>query len=789
MALVALLLASTIFASSFSEGAWNDHRTKSQSSITLTLASASVQVGSSMHANGVLKGTTGIAGATVNLKVTLPDGTVAYPTQGASTVTNSAGNFAMDYVPTKAGTYTFTATFAGNYKYTASSTVQSFTASAPAESTPLPIRWTWMQSPASGVVSQSNVYTIKMEIPSADGTWSGADNTRFDFAFTNPSGVASILSYTTPAGSGTGSVSFTPNVAGNWTVKCDWDHNNHIYAWDSSPVKSISVVSSPPPAPTKQSTSITLSGATSVQAGSAMHATGVLSGASPIAGATLSLQVILPDGSVSYPTQGQSTTTDSTGKFAMDYTPKTAGTYKYTATYAGSSTNLGSSIDATFTATTPVQPPVSTGYNYIVAGNTVKTASGAVVYTGSDATSTLQWAINSCPAGGKVFIEAGTYVITTSTLIKPNSASLTYRIGLSIHNKAITLQGAGTGQTILKMAANQHMLGGYGAILLTADGFDGLVIDGITFDGNRAQNTASNWEYDGAGLIWTYGYQHNMVMSHLEVRNSFAGGIYLGNKWSADSGPSPPYNTGWNIDGKVLNCVFHDNRGCALMHDACERALFENISFTNDATEGRRALWLEGNTDYLSRPNNLVVKNATFVNSDLRIWSVKGVTMSGISFSNAGLVESGATVYIYQSADVTLNLVNLVRDTSAGVGYGVAVGPSATNIKVNLAGTIVAKIGVATVNVGDDGASTGIANGDLTFTGGTIKATVRGVYTSGTSKVIVQNVHFDVPSTGYNLYVDGTSKLTVTGSDAARTTLSYVASGATLTKSSNGAYI
>jgi hypothetical protein len=84
------------------------------STVSIILASTSVQVGMSMHADGLLKGTDGISGATVSLQVTLPDGSIAYPTQGATVITDASGKFAMDYVATETGTYKFTASFGGD---------------------------------------------------------------------------------------------------------------------------------------------------------------------------------------------------------------------------------------------------------------------------------------------------------------------------------------------------------------------------------------------------------------------------------------------------------------------------------------------------------------------------------------------------------------------------------------------------------------------------------------------------------------------------------------------------
>lgn len=92
----------------------NQTTTKSVSSIALSMASSSVEAGSKMHVDGLLSGPASIVNANVSLKVTLPGGSVAYPVQGSSTVTDGLGKFSMDYVPANPGTYRFSATYAGN---------------------------------------------------------------------------------------------------------------------------------------------------------------------------------------------------------------------------------------------------------------------------------------------------------------------------------------------------------------------------------------------------------------------------------------------------------------------------------------------------------------------------------------------------------------------------------------------------------------------------------------------------------------------------------------------------
>lgn len=303
------------------------------SKVTLTMAASSVEVGKTMTANGVLTGSSAIAGASISVKITTPDGATVNPTQGATVITDSAGKFVMSYVPTKVGTYTFTAAFAGNSQYTGSS------------------------------------------------------------------------------------ASATCNA-----------------------------VAAPAPEPVATKVTLALS-ATSVETGKTMTANGVLTGSTGIAGATVTVKVTLPDGTVVDPVQGATVTTDSAGKFTVTYVPTKVGTYKITATYAGNSQYSGSSASASFSAVAPPTPPAPTptGYDYIIQNNVVKTASGSTAYTGSSFTAALQWAMSQ---GGKTtYVPAGSYTVTARINVAGGTVSSpTTLIG----------DGDGTSGTVLTFTANSE---------------------------------------------------------------------------------------------------------------------------------------------------------------------------------------------------------------------------------------------------------------------------------------------------------------------------------------------
>lgn len=453
---------------------------KGQSSVTLTLASPSVQIGSNMHASGLLSGTAGIPSATMTLKVTKPDGTIAYPTQGSSLVTGSSGTFAIDYAPATVGTYKFTATFAGNDQFNGSTVIVSFNAIA------------------------------------------------------------------------------QPVVASPSTI------------------------------------TLTLA-SSSVQTGSSIHATGVLKGSSGISGATVSLKVILPNGSTSYPTQGATVTTDSQGNFVMDYVPTTTGTYKLVANFAGNTQYNASVGSASFTAVTPsAGPPAPPVYNYKV----VKSGSSYLVY---DAAGSLKatktyvnqaviWAstqLNSV-GGGVIYLPYGTYQMgggsqdwiylhTNVKLIGDGSSGqyatilngLTTSCGISNNgNSHVTIKG-------LRLTGyNQISIGARASTtvtdILVEDVYMDKVthstaavvtwtnlystIDGITFRKVVVQQP-STWGFLIGGESTTTGWTKNILFEDCAANWCGLSGVGT-NYWS----PGFDLAEGTNVDGmRLVRCVANDN--------------------------------------------------------------------------------------------------------------------------------------------------------------------------------------------------------------------------------------
>lgn len=137
----------------------------------------------------------------------------------------------------------------------------------------------------------------------------------------------------------------------------------------------------PQPVEKKESTMAITVPSSSVNMGSSMVASGVLSGTSSsgsalISGATVRLSVNLPDGTIVNPSEGSTAVTDASGRFTISYAPAIAGTVTYTATFDGDSHYNGISASVSFTAVAPTPQKTASTVILTLATGSVKIGSG-----------------------------------------------------------------------------------------------------------------------------------------------------------------------------------------------------------------------------------------------------------------------------------------------------------------------------------------------------------------------------------------------------------------------------
>jgi len=467
---------------------------KIATSITLVNQNPAVQLNSNVHIDGQVSGMVWVQGTIIRLHVLCPDGSIDVPVQGKFATADASGKFSFDYVPTSVGNYTVLAIFAGTNRYSQASGNLQFevheeevvnVVKAPS-SIALELKSSSIK--VGDVVEIAGVLTgtTYQGATIMAGAQLGVTVVRPDGSVVSPSQGPQV---STDA-HGSFVATFSPANTGTYQFQFD-------YAGDASFEGTRAAISVDVEAPVivKSATSISLTlASSSVKTGTVMHAEGVLTGAAPIAGATLTLQVQLPSGSVVNPTTGMTTVTNANGEFVIDYTPSSLGTYVFVATFAGDSMNNGSSVSVTFAATAPSTTTVS--YYYLVSQNgVVKNAAGSTVYPSSGtatATAAIQWAIDNCPTGKTVKLDAGSFPITAKIYVYKN------------------LIGSGVDKT--KLYASQN-IGGITMIQMSTK--SGAAINHVTL---------SDMELDGKGLTWptgTYGAVEPIRATYCTIENMY----------------------------------------------------------------------------------------------------------------------------------------------------------------------------------------------------------------------------------------------------------------------------
>ena len=368
---------------------------KQRASISLTTASTDLVVGSNVHINGVLSGLATTSNAKIALKVALPDGTSARPVQGSITYTAAGGGFAIDYVPVMSGKHVFTATLTGS-RYSATATDEVYVNAASGSS-------------SAGTSAKASAIDLTLASSSiTQGTAMHADGVLSAGAAISGAAVRLLVSLpdgttaypvqgstVTTDQSGRFAMDYTPASTGIYRFTASYD-GSALY--NSSVTTASFSVAAPFPV-VKAGTSIELAlTSSSVDVGSTVHASGQLKSGDVIAAATITLKVVLPDGSTAAPVQGSSVVTDSQGRFVVDYVPTVSGQYTLIASFAGSDQYTGSSVSAAFTAYVPA--PVTTVEAKYVVSNVggiyyAKDSAGNTVASGSRAATVINAAISA----------------------------------------------------------------------------------------------------------------------------------------------------------------------------------------------------------------------------------------------------------------------------------------------------------------------------------------------------------------------------------------------------------
>lgn len=290
---------------------------------------------------------------------------------------------------------------------------------------------------------------------------------------------------------------------------------------------------------------------------------------------------------------------------------------------------------------------------------------------------TLQEAVNALPpAGGTVFIEPGTYVLT-STLQLGNGAVSTvstrqgiYLVGMGApysaefgytDEPAVKLVWAGGAAPVIKVAGP---LAGWGVSNLSIDGTSAatyglLVVSAQYGDVHNICVRRCTVAGLGSTTVTTFGGAANTSSFHNEWSNIFVDapgsfGIEL-------TSSNPQANTGFNTFSNIF--VVISGNGIGLQLGACSNNVFLNMHFTCGAgagapvnfayDNGQSSLWPAANAFYGIEPHNKAMTQTGAAGALL-----SSNLMAGISQANGALVPEVEGLYAYfTDADGNFNLL------------------------------------------------------------------------------------------------------------------------------------
>ncbi|MCU0631987.1 MAG: Ig-like domain repeat protein, partial [Methanolinea sp.] len=308
-----------------------------QKATTLSLgaSNSTLALGQTLNLTGILKETYGgkrIPEALIAVQFSLDGG--AWSMLGQKT-TNGNGEYLATHTPSKAGTYQYRTTYAGNTTYAPSGS-PSVAVNVTSPSGPGASALTILVSPKT--LAQGGTVTISGNLTAVKGG-NGIPG-RSIIVLSSSDGISySPLGVVTTGLNGKYSTSTPMNTPGRFFFKATYSGDS-TYTGSESPVVAVDINANQQKLPTVLS--IRTSASTLIL-GQAVNLSGVLTEAGTgrrIPGAVIAIQ-FSSDGSA-WNMLGQKTT-DGNGEYLAAHTPSKAGTYQYRATYAGNATYAPSS--------------------------------------------------------------------------------------------------------------------------------------------------------------------------------------------------------------------------------------------------------------------------------------------------------------------------------------------------------------------------------------------------------------------------------------------------------------
>lgn len=145
---------------------------------------------------------------------------------------------------------------------------------------------------------------------------------------------------------------------------------------------------------------------------------------------------------------------------------------------------------------------------------------GGTDYSGTDATTVIQAAIDALTSGGKIFLRAGEYVLSS---VRPVTG-VTYKTALLIESDGISIVGEGK-KTVLKLGNNMNA--NVIDIEKAATSVYDVLIADLAIDGNKANQTDTEIDGDLCG-IRGHAFQRSSFQN-LRIHDCKREGLYVTN--------------------------------------------------------------------------------------------------------------------------------------------------------------------------------------------------------------------------------------------------------------------
>ncbi len=280
----------------------------------------------------------------------------------------------------------------------------------------------------------------------------------------------------------------------------------------------------------------------------------------------------------------------------------------------------------------------------------------------SDVANAFQVAVAAVPPDGSLGIGEGTYELPAlyPVALDADGSNIFYSC-IPIMDRSMQIHGAGTGKTVLKLAAWQRSANRHVAMMLIrgtgpmAPGYTSFGLEGITFDGNAKYQYAGT-PHDGEALVLVGSDRRNGKFENLEFRNSHASGIYLGNNGKGNGG----YNE------LVRGCVARNCAAAGIMLDTNHDSRVEDCQ----AYGCREGFYLNGNDDWQSRGPDRVTVTGFRTDSQVMIWQVNDFHINGLDMDCSKSANSYGLVVRDGSGQVILS--KLKSDKKKASAYGSA---------------------------------------------------------------------------------------------------------------------